>query len=260
MSKSQLLLIILSVVLLVALFLGGDIIAPRSPETSLPTQEDSLGFDQFVEERLTNLPAALQDSIRKLINKASESDDNASTSLFVDIARYWVNYGEPAVAAYYFEKNAQIEASDTSWQIAGANYIGALIGEKDITMRELFLGKAASCFQQSLDINPSNNEVKIALATTYMEDRDKIMNGVQMLLDIVRKDSNNINANLILGKWGVFSGQFDKAIKRLEKVVSLDSENLEAYWHLSQAYSAAGDTQKAHDLLARFEELNETRQ
>ena len=82
------------------------------------------------------------------------------------------------------------------------------------------------------------------------------MKGVQLLLGVIEVDSNNVKANLILGKWGVFSGQFEKAIKRLEKVVLLQPANLEAHFHLGQAFQAKGDMESAVISFKRSIELS----
>ncbi len=71
------------------------------------------------------------------------------------------------------------------------------------------------------------------------------MKGIQQLLQVVKKDSNNMQAQLVLGIGGVISNQYDKAIERLTKVVSFDPHNLEAVSWLADAYSAVGDKKNA---------------
>ena len=52
-------------------------------------------------------------------------------------------------------------------------------------------------------------------------------------------------AQLMLGIGGVVSGQTDKAIERLQKVVAYQPANLEAVLTLADAYERKGDTQDA---------------
>ena len=71
------------------------------------------------------------------------------------------------------------------------------------------------------------------------------MKGIQQLLSVVRKDSNNMKAQMMLGVGGYVSGQYDKAIERLKKVVIAQPENLEAIAFLADAYAAKGDKAEA---------------
>jgi len=96
-----------------------------------------------------------------------------------------------------------------------------------------------------LELNPDNVDAKIALATCYTEGTGETMKGVTLLREVTQKDSNNISANIILGKLAIQSGQFDKAIKRLELVLNLRPENTEALYFLAEAYKGKGDKEKA---------------
>ena len=77
------------------------------------------------------------------------------------------------------------------------------------------------------------------------------MQGVSILLEIVRKDSANIDALLMLGRFGIISGQFDKAIARLEKILYLRPQNSEALLLLAEAYNGQGNKTKAIEMLER---------
>jgi cytochrome c-type biogenesis protein CcmH/NrfG len=74
---------------------------------------------------------------------------------------------------------------------------------------------------------------------------EQTMKGIQQLLEVVKKDSNNMQAQMVLGIGGVISSQYDKAIERLKKVVDFDPHNLEAVSWLADAYAASGDKQNA---------------
>jgi predicted Zn-dependent protease len=51
--------------------------------------------------------------------------------------------------------------------------------------------------------------------------------------------------NITLGRLALVSGQFDKAVVRLEKLIKLYPTNLEAYYYLSEAYRALGKKDQA---------------
>ena len=100
-------------------------------------------------------------------------------------------------------------------------------------------------------MDSTKTENRIRLAGAYMEDGGQPMTGVLMLLDIVKKDSSNVDAQLMLGRFGLISGQIDKAIARFEKVLYLQPQNSEALFLLAEAYNDQGNKQKAIDLLER---------
>jgi lipopolysaccharide biosynthesis regulator YciM len=71
------------------------------------------------------------------------------------------------------------------------------------------------------------------------------MQGIQQILEVARRDSTNMYAQLMLGIGGMVSGQLDKAIERLLKVVDHEPGNLEAVLTLAEAYERKGDKQNA---------------
>ncbi len=77
------------------------------------------------------------------------------------------------------------------------------------------------------------------------------MQGVGILRNIVAKDSNNVDAQLMLARFGIVSGQYDKAIARLEKVLYLQPQNTEALLLMAQAYEDTGLKPKAIEMLER---------
>lgn len=76
-------------------------------------------------------------------------------------------------------------------------------------------------------------------------DPQQTMKGIQQLLQVVRNDSLNMQAQLVLGIGGVISTQYDKAIERLNKVLTNQPGNLEAISWLADAYAGKGDKTNA---------------
>jgi Flp pilus assembly protein TadD len=54
-----------------------------------------------------------------------------------------------------------------------------------------------------------------------------------------------VEVNLLLGRLDIESGQLDKAVPRLEKLVKNSPSETEAYFYLGMAYKASGKTEKA---------------
>lgn len=78
------------------------------------------------------------------------------------------------------------------------------------------------------------------------------MQGIGLLLEVLEEDSNNVKALLYLGGFSVQSGQYDKAVLRLEKVVELEPSVADAWFYLGVAYRALGQKEKSLSSFAEF--------
>lgn len=75
------------------------------------------------------------------------------------------------------------------------------------------------------------NNMIVSVSRSYLKREDQsVMNGVQMLLTEAEKNPGNVPVQLELIRQAIRSGQYEKAIGRLEIVVSLPTSNREAYY------------------------------
>ena len=112
---------------------------------------------------------------------------------------------------------------------------------------------------QFVSRTPSIDEDKIAVkkASQLMKE-GKVMEGVRMLKGILEKDENNLDAIWELGKLSMQSQQYEKAVGRFEKFVSLtDGEDkVSGLIYLSDAHFLNGERQKSLDNLIEARALN----
>jgi cytochrome c-type biogenesis protein CcmH/NrfG len=95
----------------------------------------------------------------------------------------------------------------------------------------------------------------MALAASYIEGTGETMQGVQLLLGVTREKPNNIQANLMLGRLSIQSGQFDKALGRFETVLKQEPENTEALYFLAETYKGKGNKEKAIELFEKCKKV-----
>jgi cytochrome c-type biogenesis protein CcmH/NrfG len=105
-------------------------------------------------------------------------------------------------------------------------------------------------FERALKLNPANDSAKIGIGSTYIfgstaQDPQQVMKGIQQILEVAKRDSSNMYAQLMLGIGGLVSGQLDRAIERLNKVVHQQPGNVEAILTLAEAYERKGDKANA---------------
>ena len=80
------------------------------------------------------------------------------------------------------------------------------------------------------------------------------MQGILMLRDILEKNPDNVDALWVLGEASMQTGQFEKAVTRFERLISLDKAGdfLVANLYLGEAYAETGDKGKAIESFNRF--------
>ena len=90
------------------------------------------------------------------------------------------------------------------------------------------------------------------LASCLVEGSADPMKGITMLREIEKTDSNNVTLQLNFAFFSVKSQQWDKAIRRFEKVIQIDSAYIEAYLHLADAYEQSGQINKTIEMLEKY--------
>ncbi len=191
--------------------------------------------------------------VTSLENKISRGDIKMqSEKQFNDLANFWKDSVSKFVPyAYYLSEAAKLVNSEKKLTFAARLILENMRREDNPALKSWEAGTAASLFEAALKLDPDNDDLKVGLGSCYVYgqgmigDPQQTMKGIQQLLQVVSKDSNNMQAQMVLGIGAVISGQFDKAIARLNKVVTFDPHNLEAVSWLADAYAGAGDKRNA---------------
>lgn len=237
----------------------GDASAPAAPMAggmpSTPMNAPA-SFDSLLTAARTGLPAHAVTEIAAVENQIAAISDSASMSPhFTDLAKLWQQHKHLPIAAFYYAKAAKLDNSEKKLNFAGQLFLD-LIHDAGSPGVQVWEGQQAiSCLERSVEINPKNDTVKLALASAYIEGTGQLMQGVQVLRDITREKPDDIPANLMLGKLSVQSGQFDKAINRFETVLKQEPENKEALYFLAESYKGKGDKQKAIELFEKCKKV-----
>ena len=113
------------------------------------------------------------------------------------------------------------------------------------------------CYQKAVDKDAKNVDAKIQLAACFVEEGKDPMKGIGMLREVEKTDSNNVKLQLTFAFFSVKSQQWDKAIKRFNKVLEIDPLYIEAYLHLADAYEQQGQTNKTIEMLQKYASLTE---
>ncbi len=235
-KKTQLLLIVAAVVLSVLLYFApkhSDVSADKKAELTSGNNTETI--ERFVNAAKGNLSADLKP-------KAEDKNNDSLIS-------FWDKNKRPDIAAFYFEKKA---ASATDWFKAGDRYYYSVRFIKDPDEMPVLYSSAMRCYEKGLKLEPNNTEAKIMLASCMVEGSADPMKGITLLREIEKTDSNNVTLQLNFAFFSVRSQQWDKAVKRFEKVIQIDSTYIEAYLHLADAYEQMGQKNKTIEALEKY--------
>lgn len=220
------------------------------PETPVNTQASIKPFD--FDAYLSNLKDSVDPATWQLLQDQTQLTKSADVRIFeiAGLATLWDSLGFKLPAAHYFSMMAEKLNDENSWFNAGIKFYEFAPGCLDTSMQIYAYQRAAVAFEKVVILNPSNLEAKNALAVCYTQNDQNIMKGVQLLKDVLKQDSNNIDANYTLGMLSFKSNQIDKAIMRFEALTRIDPKNPVFHFYLGEAYSQAD---RKYDAIKSFE-------
>ncbi len=252
--KKQLLFILSGLIAVILLFYFGRTVAHKSNTPISSTSEVKVfSIEQFIKQEKQHLTAAQAINLGKLENSVIRGDISSQQIVAnTRLADFWkdsIRSFEPYV--YYLSEAAKLDKSEKNLTFAAQLILGNLRGEQDEAKLNWKAEQAIALFEKAIELNPNNDDLKVGLGSCYVFGKgrfgkpEETMKGIQQLLAVVRKDSANMKAQMMLGVGGYVSGQYDKAIERLQKVVTAQPDNLEAIAFLADAYAAKGDKTEA---------------
>jgi tetratricopeptide (TPR) repeat protein len=254
MYKKQLIISIAALALVILLFKFGSTVAPKT-KVQAPVVNKVPTFDilQFIDAEKKHLTPSQIISLGKLENSVTRGDvSNQLITANTQLANFWKDSArsfEPYV--YYLSEAAKLDKSEKNLTFAAQLILENLRAEQDEAKLNWKTAQAIALFEKAIELNPNNDDLKVGLGSCYILGKGRVggpeetMKGIQQLLSVVRKDSNNMKAQMMLGVGGYVSGQYDKAIERLQKVIKAQPDNVEAVAFLADTYAAKGDKAEA---------------
>jgi len=246
--------------LIVSLYFFGNTIPPQSSINELLSEENAsmestFNINLWIDSLENSLLDEQKDSLKLLV---SDKKTTLSLSELDTLSGFWRNNRKPSMAAHYIELAAEQQSSDVSkWVSAGEQYYIANRLTKSPEAKQYFADKAIATLSKALELEPENNTAQIALASTFIDAKNSVMQGVGLLKQVEERDSNNLEVNLILGRLSMVSQQYDKVITRMKKVRQLEPSNTEALYYLGEASIALGNKEEGIQYLKSCMELSE---
>lgn len=250
MNRNQIIVIAASAVLGIGIYLFAD---TRKPKEEKAADSGHTTMAEQPQEEVLNIEEYIADINSRIEDKATREKIESLTDAknYKDLLSEYVKLDKPLAVAYYTVRLADKENKAESYVNAG-DYNSMLIETApDAKAKNFLSNNILECYQKAVALDSTNTDNRIRLASAYMSGGGAPMQGVTILLDIVNKDSTNIDALLMLGRFGIISGQYDKAIARLQKILYLHPQNSEALLLIAEAYNNQGNKSKAIEMLER---------
>ena len=257
-NAKQIAVLVLIAVLITALF-SLNIKGLQKEEASKPTTDAkeqavvALSLEQVSETAKQTINASLAAEITTLETALKNADEPSKLALYKQLAQKWDDVNVAIPSAFYKELVAQTESSYENWILAGDQLTTAYQTTQDSTSQPTLVQKAITAYQAALKLNPASLNAKTGLGSAYVSGTANPMQGIQLLLEVVKEDPKNVKANTNLGLFSMRSGQFDKAVTRFKTVIE-QKPDPEAWFYLATSYENLGQNK---DAILAFEKSKE---
>ncbi len=259
MKRQQFILALSGFLLLIILYFFGQTIPPKKKSIDTPEQTSgtspvkSIDVQQILEASKSKLKPEQLAYVNRTENAVVRGDvKEQQLKAYRQLAIFWKDSVRNGFLpfAYYTGQIAKLENSEKNLTFAAQLFLENLRVLDDKALKSWMANEAKDLFQRALQINPASDSSKIGLGACYIFGSDasnpqEVMQGIQQILEVSRRDSTNMYAQFMLGLGGAVSGQLDKAIERLTKVVKHQPDNLEAIMKLAEINEQKGDKAEA---------------
>ena len=259
MKRQQYLLTGAGVLLLLALYFFGRTVPPQkhlevpvAGSQGIPVTK-SIGLQDILQVAQSRLTPSQLSYVTRLQNSVVRGDVKVQQiNAYHSLAAFWKDSAAEGFLpyAYYTGEAAKLENSEKSLTFAAQLFLQSLRGQDNPALKSWMATNAKELFEKALELNPGNDSSKVGLGASYIfgssaDNPTEVMQGIQRILEVARRDSANMYAQFMLGLGGIESGQFDKAIERLTTVVRHQPANIEAILLLAEVHQQKGDKEDA---------------
>src|ERR1700759_2341967 len=254
MKRQQYLVAGTGVLLLLALYFFGHTL-PTQKKQGPPMGDQrgpmvkSIGSQEILQASQSRLTPTQLSYVTRLQNSVVRGDVKVQQlNAYRQLAEFWRDSVQEGLLpyAYYMGESAKLENSEKSLTFAAQLFLQNLRDQDNPALKSWMATNAKELFEKALELNPGNDSSKVGLGASYIfgsaaGNPTEVMQGIQRILEVARRDSTNMYAQFMLGLGGIESQQFDKAIERLTTFVQHQPANIEAILLLAEVHQQRGD-------------------
>lgn len=254
-NKKQIWLVIAGFILIQVFYFGFDTV--QLDRDGTVGADGEVVSDHAWDDHLDEALAELTEEDRQMVEEWMDQANTDNIVALKQLASFWVSRSEWEMGGHYLESIAESSGASEDIVSAARTYAtGAqqveddmhrtILREKTLSLYDAVIAQKNDAFQE---------ELEKALFLIKVPDADNPMMGVLSLVEVSKKYPDQPAVFVHLGKFSIQTGQWDKALERLEQAYDLDPENQETICLLSSVYQEMGDAEKS----ARFSELCENK-
>ncbi|MBL0741837.1 tetratricopeptide repeat protein [Chryseolinea lacunae] len=254
MFKTRIILFVASAIIIWLIFLLPKVVVDNdSALTDNP--QDSAKKDAPAMH--SQAPKEVMASIRNLRVQLREGAAKEKNAIFADsLAKLYQIAGKFDSAAWFAEEASTFLNTTESWIQAGDLYYQAYSFAVDKGKQNVLAEKTRELYGKALEANPKNLDIKTKMAMTYVTSASP-MAGITMLREVLAEDPKNELALYNMGMLSFQSGQYDKAVERLEALVKINPKHTQAQMLLGIAWINLGDKAKAKAQLEKVKQMDD---
>jgi tetratricopeptide (TPR) repeat protein len=251
LKKQQLILVGSGVGLLCLIYFFGNTIPPKkNPGTvAAATGTKEISINTILEASRQQLSPAQQAAVAQLETAVVRGDvKEQQIKVYKQLAGFWKDSAHLLLPyAYYSAQAAKLENSQKSLTFAAQFFLEGIRRQENPDLQRWMATEAKELFESALKIDPNNDSLKVGLGSSILFGNlgEGPMEGIKKIREVAEKDPENMYAQFMLGLGGMISGQYDKAIDRLLKVVQHQPDNVEVILMLADAYEQQKDKANA---------------
>lgn len=256
MTKLQIIVLSAACLLFMGLYFGTD----TKPESQAKIEQERArsATSTSIEVLLRAAKATLSRDTAALIlgleqELSKSSSDSTKIETLKRLAGLWYSADNATISGHYAEEVANIIDDEEAWSIAGTTYmIGGKQAKEDKT-KQFSYNQAITALENAISLNPTEYSNKVNLALCYIENPQLAgpMKGIMMLREYNEQAPENVLVLTTLARLAIQTNQFDRAIERLTKAISVEPDNKKANCLLVQAYDGLGNKEKAAEYAAK---------
>jgi predicted Zn-dependent protease len=255
MNKAQILALLAALALFLGLYFGFETSPSKHKtiERSRAIQGEQTSFETLLDAATNSLQGEQKNTLRALEAELAAATNDAEKVLILKrISAFWYKSNQLPVAGGIAEQVANLENADSSWSVAGGSFFTALVSAQDPAVRDYCAKHAIAAFENAASLAPEKVEHRVNLALVWAENPnpENPMQAVMILRDLEKEHPENTSVYNALGRLAIKTGQWQKAVERLEKSWSLNKNNPNTPCLLARAYDGLGNNEKANEFSA----------
>jgi outer membrane protein len=253
MLRNRIILLVVSLALIVGLFMLPKVVVENDNSMS-NVQADSVKRDM---PRHANASATVVAAISNLRAQWSGDSKNEKNAIFADsLANLYARAGKFDSSAWFAEESAEFFNTVGSWIKAGDHYYQAYGFAVEAGRQQQYAERAQYFYNKVLEKSPGNLEVKTKLAMTLLNQQNP-MQAIGMLREVISQDPKNELALYNMGMLSIQSGQHDRAVTWLTKLVEVNPSHTQGHLLLGIAHMNQGDKAAAKSQFEKVKLLDE---